>query len=172
VGRAPSRFRRTGFQDCSKAPQTGLQYWAVDSYNDFFDLSFEPPVDQQPQLGGVAAESTPFKRVLAVNLDIGDDDGQHPFMNVDSCYPVRHHALLPAGSGERACGSSNTVAGYRRSDRGRQRRPIIGSIRTLRIRHTCGLDLSSAITISPLRAATIVPRSHFHKLWRAAGPDT
>src|SRR5205807_8145944 len=52
-----------------------------------------------------------------------------PFMNIDSIdsrYPVRHKLLL-AGSGERAAVTLTRVAGYRRSPRGRQRRPIIRS---------------------------------------------
>src|SRR5438093_1554150 len=38
---------------------------------------------------------------------------------------------------------------------GRQRRPIIRSIRTLRIRQGHGLDGSTAVSTSPLRAASI-----------------
>jgi len=48
-------------------------------------------------------------------------------MDIDSRYPVRHKLLL-AGSGERAAVTLTRVAGYRRSPRGRQRRPIIRSI--------------------------------------------
>src|SRR5260370_1195828 len=47
-------------------------------------------------------------------------------MNINSRYPVRHKLLL-AGSGERAAVTLTRVAGYRRSPRGRQRRPIIRS---------------------------------------------
>ncbi len=50
----------------------------------------------------------------------------------------------------------NRLTGYRRSQRGRQRRPIIRSIRTLRIRQTYGLDFSTAASISPFPAATML----------------
>ena len=63
-----------------------------------------------------------------------------------------------------------TVTGYRHSHRGRQRRPIIRSTRTLRIRQGHGLDGSTAFTTSPLRAATILTRNHFHEVSRANGP--
>ncbi len=50
----------------------------------------------------------------------------------------------------------NRLTGYRRSQRGRQRRPIIRSIRTLRIRQTYGLDFSTAASILPFPAATML----------------
>src|SRR5260370_26340604 len=53
---------------------------------------------------------------------------------------------------------------------GRQRRPIIRSIRTLRIRQGHGLDGSTAVSTSPLRAASILTRNHFHEVSRANGP--
>jgi hypothetical protein len=62
------------------------------------------------------------------------------------------------------------ITGYRRSHWGDQRRPIIRSIRTLRIRQGHGLDGSTAISTSPLRAASILTRNHFHELSRANGP--
>jgi hypothetical protein len=48
-------------------------------------------------------------------------------VDIDSRYPVTHKFLL-AGSGERAAVTLTRLAGYRRSPRGRQRRPIIRSI--------------------------------------------
>jgi hypothetical protein len=47
-------------------------------------------------------------------------------VNIDSRYSVGHHFLL-AGRGERAAVTLTRVAGYRRSPRGKQRRPIIRS---------------------------------------------
>src|SRR5438094_4948144 len=44
-------------------------------------------------------------------------------MNINSRYPVGHKLLL-AGSGERAAVTLTRVTGYRRSHRGKQRRPI------------------------------------------------
>ena len=51
-----------------------------------------------------------------------------------------------------------------------QRRSIIRPTRTLRIRQGHGLDGSTAISTSPLRAASILTRNHFHELSRANGP--
>jgi hypothetical protein len=64
----------------------------------------------------------------------------------------------------------NRLTGYRRSPRGRQRRPIIRSTGTLRIRQVDGLNLSTVIVTSPLRTVAIVTRTDFHKISRAAGP--
>jgi hypothetical protein len=64
----------------------------------------------------------------------------------------------------------NRLTGYRRSPRGRQRRPIIRSTGTLRIRQVDGLNLSTVIATSPLRTVAIAPRTDFHKVSRAAGP--
>jgi hypothetical protein len=57
-----------------------------------------------------------------------------------------------------------------RSHPGRQRRPIIRSTRTLRIRQTHGLDCSTAMTISPLSTAANITQYVFHELSRAEGP--
>jgi hypothetical protein len=65
--------------------------------------------------------------VLTVDFNVRHNHGQHLFMNIDSRYPVSHNVLL-ARSGERAAVTLSRVAGYRRSPRGRQRRPIIRSI--------------------------------------------
>jgi len=76
-----------------------------------------------------AAKHPPLKPELTVNFHIRHNYCQHLFMNIDSIdsrYPVRHKLLL-AGSGERAAVTLTRVAGYRRSPRGRQRRPIIRS---------------------------------------------
>jgi hypothetical protein len=63
----------------------------------------------------------------------------------------------------------NRLAGYR-APQGRQRRPIIRSTGTLRIRQVDGLNLSTVIATSPLRTVGIVPRTDFHEVSRAAGP--
>src|SRR5262249_45346901 len=91
-------------------------------------------------------------------------------MNVNTCYPVRHPLLLLAGAESVPSVTLSRVAGYRCSHRGRQRRPIIPSTRTLRIRQLYGLDFSTVGSISPLQATPIVTRTHFHELSRAAGP--
>ena len=64
----------------------------------------------------------------------------------------------------------NRLAGYRCSHRGRQRRPIIRSTGTLRIRQVDDLNLSTVIATSALRAVAIVTRTDFHEISRAAGP--
>jgi hypothetical protein len=63
----------------------------------------------------------------------------------------------------------NRLAGYR-APQGRQRRPIIRSTGTLRIRQVDGLNLSTVIATSPLRTVGIVPRTDFHEVSRAPGP--
>src|ERR1700674_734244 len=90
-------------------------------------------------------------------------------MNIDSRHSVRHHFLL-AGSGERAAVTLSRVAGYRRSLRGRQRRPIIRSIthapdqtETQPRLLQCRFDLAS-----PGRRN--LTSDDFHKLSRAGGP--
>src|SRR5207244_6105559 len=75
---------------------------------------------------GIAAKHPPLKPELTVNFHIRHNYGQHLFMNINSRYPVGHKLLL-AGSGERAAVTLTRVAGYRRSHRGKQRRPIIRS---------------------------------------------
>src|SRR5215831_8475126 len=87
-------------------------------HDHFFHLLFEQPVGQQAQLGGVAAKLAPLKDVLAVDFDVGDDHGQHPLMNINSCYLVRHTLLLLAGAESVPSVDLNRVAGYRRSHRG------------------------------------------------------
>src|SRR4051795_10738676 len=55
-----------------------------------------------------------FKLVLAFNVHIGHNYGQHSFMNVDSGYSVGHN-IPPGVSGERATSTSTKVAGYHHS---------------------------------------------------------
>src|SRR5713226_10658258 len=90
-------------------------------------------------------------------------------MNIDSRYPIRHKFLL-AGSGERAAVTLTRVTGYRRSPRGRQRRPIICSNTHAPDQTSsqpqvlqCGSDLAA-----PDRYDLTL--SEFHKVSRAAGP--
>src|SRR6266850_3964170 len=96
-------------------------------HDHFLGLLIERPCCQRSQLFGVTTKHPPLKLVLTVDFNVRDNHGQHLFMNIDSRYSVRHHFLL-AGSGERAAVTLSRVAGYRRSPRGRQRRPIIRSI--------------------------------------------
>src|SRR5208337_3273493 len=97
-------------------------------FHDYFlGLLLEQPCGQRSQLFGVAAKHPPLKPELTVNFHVRHNYGQHLFMNINSRYPVRHKLLL-AGSGERAAVTLTRVAGYRRSPRGEQRRPIIRSI--------------------------------------------
>src|SRR6516162_460680 len=64
------------------------------------------------------------------------------------------------------------VTGYRGSPGRRAGRPLIRSTRTLRIRQTYGLDISTGTTISPLPAAASLAQHDFHELSRAGGPRT
>ena len=92
----------------------------------FFGLLLNKLCRQRAQLFGVAAKHLPFKLVFTFDFDVSHHYSQDLFMNIDSRYPVRHKFLL-AGSGERAAVTLTRLAGYRRSPRGRQRRPIIRS---------------------------------------------
>jgi hypothetical protein len=128
-------------------------------HDDFLDPLLQQPVGRLSQLGGVAAKLTPLELVLTVDFDVGNDHRQHSFMNVDSCYPVRDSVAPSGGSGERASSYLKQGHGLSLLPPGRPRRPIIRSTRTLRIRHTYGLDLSNAPSISPLPAASILTQS-------------
>src|SRR5256884_153750 len=92
----------------------------------FFGLLLEQPCRQRAQLFGVAAKHPPLKLVFAFYFDVRHHYRQDLFMNIDSGYSVGHSFLL-AGSGERAAATLTSLAGYRRSPRGRQRCPIIRS---------------------------------------------
>jgi hypothetical protein len=64
-------------------------------FHDYFlDLLLEQPFGQRAQLFGVAAEHSSLKVVLTVNFYVGHNYGQHFFVNIDSCYPMRHIFLL------------------------------------------------------------------------------
>src|SRR6266851_4997953 len=65
-------------------------------------------------MGRVATKLAPLKLVLVFDFHVGQNHGQHLFMNIDSRYSVGHHFLL-AGSGERAAVTLSRVAGCRRS---------------------------------------------------------
>jgi hypothetical protein len=96
-------------------------------HDHFLDLLLEQPCSQRSKLFWVATKHPPLKLVLTVDLNVRHNYGQHLFMNIDSRYPVSHNVPL-ARSGERAAVTLSRVAGYRRSLRVRQRRPIIRSI--------------------------------------------
>ena len=64
----------------------------------------------------------------------------------------------------------NRLAGYRCSRREDNAAQLFAQSRTLRIRQVDGLNLSTVIATSPLRADAIPTRRHFHKVSRAAGP--
>jgi hypothetical protein len=93
-------------------------------FHDYFlSLLLEQPCRQRAQLFGVATKHPPLKLELAFDFDVGHNHGQHLFMHIDSRWDI----VPPAGSGERTALTLTRVAGYRRSLRGRQRRPIIRS---------------------------------------------
>jgi hypothetical protein len=83
-------------------------------HDHFLDLLFEQPLGQQSQLGGVAAKPAPLKGV-AVDFDLRDEHAQRPFMNVNSCYPIRHKLLLLAAAASVPSVTLSRVAGYRLS---------------------------------------------------------
>src|SRR5450756_2200881 len=99
---------------------------------------------------GVAAKLASLQLVLAIDFDVGHDHGQHPFMNIDSRYPVGHKLLL-AGAESVPQVTSTRVAGCRRSHRRRDNAQLFAQSRTLRIRQANSLDFSTAGSTSPLR---------------------
>ncbi len=48
---------------------------------------------------------------------------------------------------------------------------LFAQTRTLRIRQVYGIDFSTGISTSPLRAVAILTPDHFHKVSRAVGPQ-
>src|SRR6266567_4078818 len=135
----------------------------------FFGLLLDEPRSQRSQLFRVTAKHPSLKLVFAFDFNVGHNYSQHLLVDIDSRYPVRHKLLL-AGSGERAAVTLTRVAGYRRSHRGRQRRPIIRSIThapdqtVVRPRPLhCSFDLAAP-------AVAILTLSDFHEVSRAAGP--
>ena len=90
----------------------------------FFDLLFEQPIGQLiAQLSGIAPKLAPFKGVLAVDFDVGDDHGQHSSCEHQFQLSCKAYVAPSAGSGERAFSSLSRVTGYRRSHRSRSGTP-------------------------------------------------
>ena len=91
--------------------------------------------------------------VFPIDFDVGDDYMQHPLMNIDSGYVIGHLSLLLAGAESMSRCALARVTSYRRSpQREKQQRSIIRVTRMLRIRQSHGLNLSTGISIWPLRA--------------------
>src|SRR5436853_3365087 len=129
---APSRFSRIGFQYLSSAPHTGFQYWAVDSMTTSSASCSINHAASDRKLFGVAAKHTSLY--------------EHRFPFQLFC-----RTSLPPGPERRACcGYLNQAHGLSPLPRGRQRRPIIRSIKhapdqtgsQLRLLHCC-IDLAA-----------------------------
>src|SRR5207253_2584712 len=88
------------------------------------------------RVSSFAPKLAPFKCVLAVDFDVGDDHGQHPLVNINSSYLVRHVLLLLLGAESVPSGSLKQGHRLSRSHQSRSGRPIIRPTRTLRIRHS------------------------------------
>src|ERR1035438_5700978 len=94
-------------------------------HDDFLDLQFHQPLGQHAQFAGGGAEFTAFKLILACPFHVGHDNCQHPLVNVNGCYSIRHHAS-PWRRGEHAKRYSQAGSrGYRSEEQGDERRPII-----------------------------------------------
>src|ERR1022692_4853493 len=165
---APSRCCRAGLQNNSSVPHTGLQYGGR-FHDDFFDLQFHQPLGQHVQFAGGGAEFTAFKLILACPFHVGHDNCQHPLVNVNGCYSIRHHAS-PWRRGEHAKRYSQAGSrGYRRSQQGDDRRPIIRA----EAQHAPGSNRPT-ISTSPLSSrphrSTFAMIPVFHGISRAEGP--
>jgi hypothetical protein len=90
------------------------------------------------QLFGVATKHPSLKLELAFDFNIGDNYGQHLFMNIDTRYPVRHN--VPPGRERRACcGYLNQGHGLSPLPQGEDNdAQLFVQTRTLRIRHDHG----------------------------------
>ena len=146
-------------------------------HDDVVDLAFAEPGGQQAQLGGRAPERAPLERVLRVGGEIGDDHGQHPFVQVNAGVHVNAGDRVGQGGGSfrrerRAClaVALPRVTGYRGSPRRRAGRPRIRSTRTLRIRQRNGLHRSTKRSTLSLLAVAIIAQCDFHEVSRAEGP--
>src|ERR1700737_3774658 len=99
---------------------------------------------------GVATKPPPLEFVFAVTLNVGHYYSQHLFMHVNSRYLISHCFLL--GGKRRACRELHIQAhvAIAAPARGRQQRPFIRSIRTLRVRQGHSLNCSTVCSTSPL----------------------
>src|ERR1700736_169737 len=70
-------------------------------HDHFLDFLLEQPGSQPSQLFGVATEHPPLKLILPVDFNVRDNYRPHPFMNIDSPYPVSHN--VSPGREWRAC---------------------------------------------------------------------
>src|SRR6266849_1447328 len=88
-------------------------------------------------------------------------------------YPLSCKAYVPPGRERRACcGYLNQGHGLSPLPQGEDNdAQLFAQTRTLRIRQVYGIDFSTGISTSPLRAVAILTRDHFHKVSRAVGPQ-
>src|SRR5215471_13819411 len=102
------------------------------------------------------AITDPLKLVLAIDFHIANHYGQHLFMYVNSGYLIRHKVF--SCRERRAC-CELLNQGHRLSplpQDGRDDAQLFAQPRTLRIRHADSLNLSTANSISLLRAGSIL----------------
>src|ERR1022692_4235248 len=133
------------------------------------DLTDGQGTARAPPGAGGGAEFTAFKLILACPFHVGHDNCQHPLVNVNGCYSIRHHAS-PWRRGEHAKRYSQAGSrGYRRSQQGDDRRPIIRA----EAQHAPGSNRPT-ISTSPLssrpRHPAIAMIPVFHGISRAEGP--
>ena len=125
-------------------------------HHDFLDLALDEPVSQRAQFARARPDLPAFEVVVALDLDVGHDHGQHLLVHVDSCDPVR---IGLSWRERRAClVASIRVASYR----GVARAPTTLNYSVNHARS--GPDSCSASTaplvesISPLHPVAIVPQ--------------
>ena len=141
-------------------------------HHHFLDSLLNEPLRQPLQLLRVASEPASLKLVCVVDFDVGHDYSQLLFVDVNSGYPIRHR-LPPGGSGERAADYIKQGPGLSPLPPGGETTHHLFALsRTLRIRQSFGLSLSTVGSISPLRAIVDygLALRNFHVISRAAGP--
>jgi len=118
---APSRFWRSGFQYRSNASHTGFQYCAVDSITASSTSCSSSHAASDRSCSGLLPN---IRRSNWYSFSTSTSNTTTANILLWTSIPAVRHKLLLAGSGERATVTLTRVAGYRRSPRGRQRRPI------------------------------------------------
>src|SRR5215472_10129746 len=81
-------------------------------HHDFLNLLLDQILRQQSQLCRVAPKLAPTKLVLTIDFDVRDSDRQHPLMDVNSCYLVRHRCSFWRGAESVPSVTLSRVTGY------------------------------------------------------------
>src|SRR5215469_3449692 len=140
--RAPSRFSRIGFQYRSSAPQTGFQYWAVDSITTSSAFCSTSQAASERNCSGLLPN---VRRSKWKSLSISTSDTTTPALFYEHRFPLSGKALVPPSRERRACCDYlNQGRGLSPLPRGEDNdAQLFAQTRTLRIRQMDGLKPST-----------------------------